>query len=449
MTPPATVDLLVVGAGPAGCAAAIWARRLGLDVLVIDRASFPRDKICGDGLTTNALRLLDQLDVATADLPSAVPGGTCTIRSPSGREVTIPLAEPADRYSVVVPRRELDARLVQRARDAGAQIIENASLSALNNSTGELDVRFKLGSSPEAGDAAGSRRITDLAVNEESAESPEWAIAAKWVVAADGMWSPTRRLLGDHVPGYRGDWHGFRQYFSSVSPRAGNELFVSFEADILPGYFWSFPLAGGRANVGFGVQRPGTGLPTKVERIQDMASIWRDLLLRPHIAEFLGPHATPEETHRAWPIPARISSVDLHRGRVLFAGDAAAACDPMTGEGIGQALQTGIYAASAIGQSLRDGGAAGVRYERMIRRSLVPDHRIAHLLASALGHRKGARSAIAAVDINDWTRRNFGRWLFEDYPRAALASPRRWSSLGRKSSGATGRAPWEERLLRR
>ena len=64
--------------------------------------------------------------------------------------------------------------------------------------------------------------------------------------------SPTRKALGLHTRGYLGEWHAFRQYFGQVGPRAAEELFVWFEPDILPGYLWSFPLPGGRANVGFG-----------------------------------------------------------------------------------------------------------------------------------------------------------------------------------------------------
>src|SRR5690606_24624188 len=123
-------------------------------------------------------------------------------------------------------------------------------------------------------------------------------LRADYVVAADGMWSPVRRHLGLATPGYRGEWHAFRQYLDGVGPRAARELFVWFEPDLLPGYAWSFPLGGGVANVGFGIQRGG-----KVQRVQEMASIWRELLDRPHIREVLGPGARPEGRHTAWPIP--------------------------------------------------------------------------------------------------------------------------------------------------
>ena len=112
---------------------------------------------------------------------------------------------------------------------------------------------------------------------------------------------------------------------------------------------------------------------------------------------------------------------------MLFVGDAAAATDPMTGEGIGQALATGIWAAEAVVRAGRDAPAAArTAYEQRVRRDLEPDHRLANLLVRALQHRKGARAAVWLASLTPWTRRNFARWLFEDYPRAVLLTPSRW-----------------------
>jgi menaquinone-9 beta-reductase len=245
------------------------------------------------------------------------------------------------------------------------------------------------------------------------------AIEAPYAVAADGMWSPVRKHLGLATPGYRGEWHAFRQYFTGVGPRAA-DLVVWFEPDLLPGYAWSFPLPDGRANVGFGIQRGG-----KVARIQDMAGIWRELLDRPHIREVLGDEAQPESPHRAWPIPARIDDAVLTGRRTLFVGDAAAATDPLTGEGIGQALLTGILAAEAV---LGGPGPDTVTatYRRRARAALVADHRMSMLLIRAVRHRKGVRAGMRLAGATGWTRRNFARWLFEDYPRALVVTPRRW-----------------------
>jgi flavin-dependent dehydrogenase len=250
-------------------------------------------------------------------------------------------------------------------------------------------------------------------------------VAARHVVAADGMWSPVRKLLGaSDEPGYLGEWHAFRQYFCDVAPAAAEQLWVWFEPDLLPGYAWSFPLPGGRANVGFGIQR-SPGAPTGW-----MRDLWPELLSRPHVRSVVGDGARPEAPHKAWPIPARIGRAALTAagGRVLFVGDAARATDPMTGEGIGQALETGVLAAEAI--------LGGESYEAAVGRGLAVDNRLAAALSRVLAHRRGAATAVALAGLTGWTRRNFARWLFEDYPRAVVATPRRWGEHRLTGDGA-------------
>ena len=247
-------------------------------------------------------------------------------------------------------------------------------------------------------------------------------ITADWCIAADGMWSPTRKSLGlQPSGGYRGEWQAFRQYFENVSPRAAEELFVWFEPELLPGYAWCFPLAGGRANVGFGVSRD-----THAGR--ELAGLWRDLLERPHIRDIIGADARPIDDHKAWPIPARVGELPLTAHRVFFVGDAAAACDPMTGEGIGQALQTGMGAARAIiaaGAGASPTSAAE-HYEASTEAELAIDMRFAATLGGVLKTRVGAEWSLRTAGMTNWTSRNFARWLFEDYPRAVLGTPKRW-----------------------
>jgi len=394
-------DVLVVGAGPAGTAAATLLARGGIDVTVVDKTTFPRDKTCGDGLTTLALRLLQELGLSSAAVESWRDVGQVWMRSPSGREVNLALPAGQGRYAAVTKRFDLDSALVDLARSCGANVIEDATLRTLTPS--ETSVTATL---------AGDRSIT-----------------TRYVIAADGMWSTTRKGLGLDVPGYRGDWHAARQYRKAAGERS-RDLWVWFEEDLLPGYAWSFPLPNGEVNVGFGIVRRGS-LSGK-----DFAAAWRELFDRHHIREVLG-ETEDISPYRAWPIPARLPSVSLTGPRTLFVGDAAAATDPMTGEGIGQALETGMLAASAIIEHL-SGSPDDVldTYERSAKRSLLADHHMASGLSRVLRSRVATNMALRTVSVNDWTRRNFARWMFEDYPRALIATPRRWSRGAMSRPGA-------------
>ncbi len=407
-----TIDVAIIGAGPAGCAAAITLARRGLDVTVVDKATFPRDKFCGDGLTVGALRLLEGLGLDPAGVPSWHPVTDVWVRSPGGRDVRFPLPQGPGRFAVVARRRELDAALVDLTRQAGATVCEGHKLVGATPRVDAVSLELEAEGSGSAG------------------SSP--TIDARFVIGADGMWSPLRRRLGLDTPGYRGEWHAFRQYVHGVAPAAARDLWVLFERDLLPGYFWSFPVGDGDANIGFGIVRGGKVTP------HDMKELWIDLLARPHIRELLGPDAQPEAPHRAWPIPTRIDDVVLADGRVLFVGDAAAAADPMTGEGIGQALATGTWAAEAILSAGPGSDPLQVteRYESTVRRDMIADHRFARLLGDVLGSPTGASAAIAIGGLTPWTRRNFARWLFEDYPRATVLTPRRWSRSVFASDGA-------------
>lgn len=398
------VDLLIIGAGPSGSAAAITARRAGLTVTMIDKAQFPRDKCCGDGLTSLALRQLESLGFDPGVVPSWQSVDAAWLRSPSGREVELPL--PTDgSFAAVAPRLELDSALVDLARVHGAVLRENTSFV----------------------DITGTDESVVVTVARDGVTE---TIGASWVVAADGMWSPVRRALGVGVDGYLGEWHAFRQYASNVTGVAKDRLIVWFDEDLLPGYAWSFPLPGNRANIGFGVLRDGN------RRIQDMKDTWLDLQQRPHVREALGPDVVMEGRHTAWPIPARIDEAVTGVGRVLFVGDAAMATDALTGEGIGQALLTGVEAAAAI---IAGGSALDVRrtYRRAVDHHLLADHHMSIRLGKVLARRRGARGAIALLDhAGSWSRRMFARWMFEDEPRAILLTPSRWHRRLLRQRGA-------------
>lgn len=405
----ADIDVAIVGGGPAGAAAAITLARAGHRAIVIDKAKFPRDKCCGDGLTVAALRELEKLGLRPEAVADWQRVDDVWVSGPSGRTTKFSLPAGRGMFSVVAPRAQLDAALLKVASHAGAEVRDGHGL-------------------------IGAQVDADAVQLDIEGQGP---VRAAYVIGCDGAWSPLRKALGAHQPGYLGDWHAFRQYFSNVGPAAADQ-WVWFEPDLLPGYAWSFPLPGGRANVGFGIHRQRAGHGNKMA-VGDMGEVWAELVNRPALRAVLGPDARPEGTHRAWPIPAGVERLALTAagGRALFAGDAACATDPMTGEGIAQALVTGRLAAEAIIAAGVDRPMmAATRYEAEVRRELVADHRLAAQLSRALAHRKGVRIPLRLAGSTAWTRDQFARWLFEDYPRALVLTPSRWKRGALSQPGA-------------
>ena len=381
------IDVLVVGAGPAGIAAHVTATRAESRCRGRRRRDVPARQ--------DLRRRTDRRRAAIARAARPSPRGArrrdmyervdeAVLVSPSGRRVSLPMP-PHGEHAGVVTR---DCSSTRRS--------SSSPVRARRRRTGGRRGRaLAPGRARRAGHDCRGRRVT----------------SRDFVVAADGHFSSIRTAWQPAAGPALGEWHAARQYFSGVPDR---RLWVAFEQDLLPGYAWVFPLPGDRANVGFGVLRDG-------RKGHELKALWADLLDRPVLRDILGPDAVAEDRVRAWPIPTRYDPASLADGRVLFAGDAAAVVDPMTGEGIAQAIETGMLAADAIadrGPPTRRRSATATARVRRARSAPIcgsPPR------SSGCSRRPlAARAAIRAVDTNDWTRRNFARWMFEDYPRAAL-----------------------------
>ncbi|RZU50235.1 geranylgeranyl reductase family protein [Krasilnikovia cinnamomea] len=333
-------DVAVVGAGPAGAAAALAARRAGARVLLLDRADFPRDKPCGDGIAANALDILTGLGVPDA-ARGHPPIGRLRLVAPGGAVVARPLPRPAH----TVPRRVFDARLVAAAVAAGADL-RRRSVRAVHDDGHEVRVACSTGGRDD-----------------------EYRAAV--VIGADGAGSVVRRALG-HPPNPPGH---LALALRGYAPWDGAEQLIVTTSARWPAYAWAFPLGDGTANVGYGEVLRGAPL-SRAYLLERLAG-----LLPGTDATSPRAHHLPLSTHR--PPPAR--------GRVLLAGDALSLINPFTGEGIFYAVLSGALAGAAAAGAAHE---AGARYTAALRRRLGR-----HLRHSGMAARltRGARVVDAAV----------------------------------------------------
>jgi menaquinone-9 beta-reductase len=405
-----SLDVVIVGAGPAGVAAAITLARGGRRACVIDKAVFPRDKCCGDGLTAGCLRRLQTLGLDPHKVASWQDVNDVYVVSTSGRAARYPLPRNQGRFAAVARRTDLDAALVQLARDNGVDVREGVALLSATQDEGGVSL-------------------------EVTTPDGEQSLHARYVIGADGMWSMLRKHLVGPVSGgptnpYLGEWHAYRQYFTNVHTPESRDLWVWFEPDLLPGYAWCFPLPDGTVNFGFGIERTAD-VATKT-----MKATWASLIERPHIKRVMGDAATPEGSPKAWPIPCGVDHATLSAGRALFVGDAALAGDVLTGEGIGQALQTGMMAGRAVLVGQNNPETVRHEYEADVRREFGPDHKMSRALTKLLHSELVCRGAIRLSGSSNWTSTNFARWLFEDYPRGIALTPTRWRRGTLSGTGA-------------
>jgi geranylgeranyl reductase family protein len=310
---PASTDVLVVGAGPAGSAAAAWAARAGRDVVLADAAVFPRDKACGDGLTPRAIAELDQLGLGDWVRNR---GRNRGLRAAGfGQELLLPWPGGSlPDHGGAVPRTELDARIRSVALTSGAVPLEGARA---------VDVERD------------GERVTGVVFR--GADGNRFAVRCERLVVADGARSPLGRVLGRV-------WHRETAYGVAArayvrSGRSDDEWISShlelrgIDGELLSGYGWVFPLGDGQVNIGVGTlatgKRPaGVQLRTLLDCY---AAARRDDW------QLDGPVRAPASA--LLPMGGAVSGVAGRNWALV--GDAAGCVNPLNGEGIDYGLETG------------------------------------------------------------------------------------------------------------
>ena len=388
--PDTEFEVVIVGAGPGGATAAAHLARRGRRVLLLDKARFPRDKVCGDaisGKSVDALKrlgVMDRMLAATAD-GRAVGSWGVTFGGPYGAEASIPLAKskqeaagdgaPPDPPAFIATRLAFDQIVFDAAVEAGATVWQEATMKSLIRE-GEQVVGVQV--------ARGGEEVE---------------VRAPIIIGADGAYSVVARELGMEQLVERHYCAGLRAYYRGVTGfREADYLEVHFVDEAMPGYFWIFPLPDGGANVGVGM------LASEVKK--------RDVKLKP-LLDWLVAH--PRFAHRfenaerigpvkGFGLPLGSKPRPLAGPGWLLVGDPGSLIDPFSGEGIGNAMVSAEKAAEWADRAL----AAGDFSERFL-----------------TGYGKDVLAYLGSELRLSYTMQKLGRWkwLLEKVVHKADTSP--------------------------
>jgi geranylgeranyl reductase family protein len=306
---PSSCDVLVIGAGPAGSAAAMQLARAGVQVVLIDQRTFPRDKVCGDGLISDALGALTTLGLKDAVASEATPGSELRIYPPRGRYVSLQGA------FACLPRTRLDTILSDAAGAAGAHRVFGATAAAALVDSGRV---------------AGAR----VAVGRANVD-----VRARMTLLATGANATALHTFGLPASMQPSAVAG-RAYFQAPADLVAKypSLIIGYDPAWCPGYGWIFPSPGNRFNI-------GVGLFTESSTERRLRDFWQVFTARFAPAAEIVRASSMVVPFRGAPMRTAMIGNTFGRPGLLALGEAAALTYAATGEGIGKAMESGILAA--------------------------------------------------------------------------------------------------------
>ena len=365
-------DLVIAGGGPSGSAAAWQAAQTGAKVVVLDKAVFPRDKPCGDGLTARAVGYLQKMGLAD-EVAKFHRINRVTIFSPSRWELSFPRRPGMPDHGHTVSRTELDMLLLKHAESAGAVVREGAEVAGpLLDERGRVTGVTLKGGEKIRGDA---------------------------VIAADGAYSPIKRALK-----LDSEYNGYSAVAirsEMDANRADSDSFdiylkLAFQGDQLPGYGWVFPMGCGRVNIGLGYVTSYTDWQ-KINATGFLGEFLRTLPPEwklPAISEL-----KKNKSVRAWRLPMGFTAWPPWRPGVLFTGDSLGAGKPASGAGISKALESGLAAGECAIAALQNGGPDDfTNYANRMQDAWGKEYRRGRYMHKVIGNPALANAGIKLLD---------------------------------------------------
>ena len=315
-------DAIIVGGGPAGSAAALYAKHYGLKTIVLDKSNFPRDKICGDALSGKCIRIMRELDLLKeienldgADI------NRITFGSPSYKQFDLDLKK-SNKKGYVIPRLIFDNYLFQKVKTV-SDTKENFTVRNILYEHGKIN-----------------------GIVGKNKNGKDEKIKAPVVIGADGTNSIVARKLGLYEMDIEHTSIAIRCYYSGVKGLS-DQIELHYIKEVNPGYFWVFPIGEGKANIGIGLsknyaKRDNRTLQQILNQVTNSG---------PFKSRF--ENAIQLEKPKGWNLPCGSIHRRNHGDGFMLIGDSAGIIDPFTGEGIGNAMVSGKYAMKVLSESKR------------------------------------------------------------------------------------------------
>ncbi len=358
-------DIIIVGAGPAGCTCAYQLRNEDLTIALIDKSTFPRDKICGDALSADVVNQFYRIDETLAkefeDFAEKIDSHGVRFFAPNGKKLDIDFTNRnhGKAAGYISKRIDFDHFWFRQVKD----------LPNVTTYTGE--------------------KAEDISIidNGVQVKTENHLLEAPMIVGADGAHSIVNKKLGkirvekDHYSA------GLRQYYTGVENfHSKNHIELHFYDGVLPGYFWVFPLPNGQANVGLGI------LSSEVskKKVNIKKKLNEIITTHPNVKERFK-NATPLEEIQGYGLPIGSKKRPISGDHFILLGDAASLIDPFTGEGIGNALRSGRIAAEHLIKVFRHkqfDNSFNKQYDKIIYKKMWNELRVSRSMQKLLKYPK-------------------------------------------------------------
>ena len=393
-------DAIIVGAGPAGSSAAIYCNKLGLNTLLLDKSIFPRDKICGDALSGKSVKILEELDLLQdLDKLNGAIVNRIIFGNPNHSECELHLNKSLNKrhisHGFVIPRKIFDNYLFKKASDV-SNVVSGFNVEDLIYNKSQV-----------------------VGVKGKSINGEQKKYFGNIVLGADGPYSIVSRKSGLYNSDMNYTAVGLRCYYENIEDLT-DQIELHYVNETIPGYFWIFPAGNKKANIGVGLLKSRA----KKKKYNLQQILMQVINSKNFKHRFKNSKAL--EKPKGWNLPFGNTKRGNHGNGFLLLGDAAGLVDPFTGEGIGNAMESGKIAADIVLKAKKINNFSNQilsEYDKVLWEYLGSELKTSTLLLKLAHYRILLNFVIDRASRNKNIKNMISGMLADEVPKTELSNP--------------------------